>query len=60
MGIACGVLGWPPSVFWDSTPHEFWAAFETWREANQPSDSDTQDPAGEVTRHLAETLPDTL
>lgn len=36
MGIACGVLGWTPKVFWRSTPHEFWATFEAWEEANNP------------------------
>jgi hypothetical protein len=28
MRIALGVLKWPPSVFWQSTPHEFVAACE--------------------------------
>lgn len=28
MRIALGVLGWAPSVFWNSTPHEFVAAYE--------------------------------
>lgn len=28
MRMALGVLGWSPSTFWNSTPHEFIAAYE--------------------------------
>jgi hypothetical protein len=28
LGIACGVLGWPPDVFWRATPLELKTAFE--------------------------------
>ncbi|TAN64266.1 MAG: phage tail assembly chaperone [Magnetospirillum sp.] len=38
MGIACGVLGWPPPVFWSSTPHELFAAIEGYQAANRSPD----------------------
>jgi uncharacterized phage protein (TIGR02216 family) len=28
MRLACGVLGWPPRVFWEATPRELAAALE--------------------------------
>jgi Phage tail assembly chaperone protein, TAC len=28
MGLALLDLGWTPQQYWDSTPHEFWAAYE--------------------------------
>ena len=34
MKIALGRLGWPPAVFWASTPHELWAGLDGWIEAN--------------------------
>ena len=34
MKVALGRLGWVPDVFWRATPHEFWAAYEDWVEAN--------------------------
>jgi uncharacterized phage protein (TIGR02216 family) len=34
MKVALGRLGWSPEAFWRATPHEFWAAFEGWVEAN--------------------------
>ncbi len=30
-------LGWSPGMFWASTPHEFWTAYEVWREMNPPA-----------------------
>ncbi|WP_081608844.1 phage tail assembly chaperone [Paramagnetospirillum caucaseum] len=36
LGIASGVLGWSPDVFWASTPHETYAAISGWRRANDP------------------------
>jgi hypothetical protein len=38
MEAALGVLGWSPAVFWQSTPHEFWAAWEGWCKVNGHSD----------------------
>ena len=34
MKTALGRLGWSPGAFWASTPHELWAAFDGWVEAN--------------------------
>ena len=34
MQIGMGVLGWPPSEFWQATPYELYAAIEGWQEAN--------------------------
>lgn len=34
MQIGMGVLGWPPSEFWQATPFELYAAIEGWQEAN--------------------------
>lgn len=28
-------LGWSPATFWRATPHEFWAAYESFIEANR-------------------------
>jgi len=35
-----GVLGWPPSEFWQATPYELYAAVEGWQEANGGSGED--------------------
>lgn len=40
MGIAAAALGWRPSEYWASTPHEFWAAFEGWEAMNRRPDND--------------------
>lgn len=40
MGIAVNLFHWSPSTFWSATPHEFWAAFDVWREINPPRDDD--------------------
>ena len=34
MGLASAMLGWRPTQFWSSTPHEFWAAVEGWERMN--------------------------
>lgn len=34
MGLAAYFLHWTPDVFWSSTPHEFWAAYEIIEEAH--------------------------
>lgn len=34
MQIGMGVMGWPPSEFWQATPYELYAAVEGWQEAN--------------------------
>lgn len=34
MGIAASALGWRPQEFWQSTPHEFWAAWTVWETMN--------------------------
>lgn len=36
MGYAANWFHWPPTAFWRSTPHEFWAAYEVYREMNKP------------------------
>lgn len=33
-------MGWTPDAFWRSTPHEFWGAYEVWREMNVPESDD--------------------
>jgi hypothetical protein len=38
MGLAAAALHWPASEFWASTPHEFFAGFEVWREMNSKPD----------------------
>ncbi|RIK91775.1 MAG: hypothetical protein DCC73_15040 [Proteobacteria bacterium] len=38
LGIACGLLRWPPRDFWRATPHEFYAALEARREAYDTDD----------------------
>jgi hypothetical protein len=38
--MATGIVGWSPERFWRSTPHEFWAAWETWRIANKVPEED--------------------
>ncbi|PZR83601.1 MAG: hypothetical protein DI537_34715 [Stutzerimonas stutzeri] len=40
MGTAAAALGWRPSEFWSSTPHEFWAAIEGWQAMHCVSDDD--------------------
>ncbi len=32
MEIACGILGWTPATFWQTTPHEFLAALDGYLE----------------------------
>lgn len=34
MGFACAALGWRPPDFWAATPHEFWAAHESYVRIN--------------------------
>jgi hypothetical protein len=34
MAFALVVLGWRPADYWAATPHEYWAAYELWREMN--------------------------
>lgn len=34
MEIGLGGLGWPPSIFWAATPHEFFAALDGLNEKN--------------------------
>jgi hypothetical protein len=29
-------LGWTPDQFWAATSHDFFSAFEMWREMNPP------------------------
>lgn len=36
LGFACAALHWPPHVFWASTPHEFYAAIDSFAELNAP------------------------
>ncbi len=40
MGIAACAFHWSPDIFWASTPHEWWAAYEVWREMNKKPDED--------------------
>jgi uncharacterized phage protein (TIGR02216 family) len=37
MMVGLGVLGWPPTAFWQATPHELWAALDGWRQVNAAS-----------------------
>lgn len=39
MGLACAAFHWSPAQFWRSTPHEFFAAYEAYREMNKPPDA---------------------
>lgn len=42
MGYAANWFHWPPDVFWRSTPHEFHAAYEVYREMNnKPREDDS-------------------
>lgn len=34
MGIAAAAFHWSPAEFWASTPHEYWAAYEVYRDMN--------------------------
>ena len=34
MGLAAAAFQWSPAVFWGATPHEYFAAYEVWREMN--------------------------
>jgi len=34
MELGLGVLGWPPSEFWEATPHDLLAALDGWSEKN--------------------------
>jgi hypothetical protein len=39
MGIAAAAFHWTPDIFWNSTPHEYWAAYEVYREMHKPPGS---------------------
>lgn len=36
MGLAAVAFHWSPDVFWNSTPHEFFAAYEVYEKMNAP------------------------
>jgi hypothetical protein len=38
MGFAANAFHWTAAAFWQSTPHEYWAAYEMWRRFNPPRD----------------------
>jgi hypothetical protein len=38
MGLAAAAFHWSPSDFAEATPHEYFAAYEVWRQMNKPSD----------------------
>lgn len=38
MGLAAAAFNWSAAQFWASTAHEYWAAYEIWREMNHSSD----------------------
>jgi hypothetical protein len=38
MGLAIAAFHWSAAEFWASTPHEFYAAYETYREMNKRPD----------------------
>lgn len=40
MGLAVALFHWAPATFWGSTPHEYYAAWEGWREVNTVPDED--------------------
>jgi hypothetical protein len=56
MGIACGVLHWPPPVFWVSTAHELFASIEAHQAANGASDDDGGEEISTATRSLYDAL----
>lgn len=41
MGLALAAFHWSPITFWNSTPHEFWAAYEAWQEMHRAPERDT-------------------
>lgn len=41
MGIAAICFRWTPEVFWNSTAHEWWAAFEVYQEMHKQSEERT-------------------
>ncbi len=56
-----GVLGWPPSEFWNATPTELYSAIRGWQ-ASQGIDPDEEDTGAALTRDelddLMEQYPD--
>lgn len=38
MGFAVAGLHWRPGDFWSATPHEFWAAHESYVKMNKVED----------------------
>lgn len=50
METALGYLGWSPSEFWSSTPHELMAAIDGWNKAHG------EDPDKYMTREDLEDL----
>jgi Phage tail assembly chaperone protein, TAC len=36
MGLACGVMGWPPAAFWNATPVEVLISFNGWQRVHAP------------------------
>lgn len=38
MGLAAYAFHWTPGEFWQATPHEFFAAYEIWSEAQAPAE----------------------
>lgn len=36
MGLAAVAFHWSPETFWNATAHEFFAAYEAYREMNKP------------------------
>ncbi|MBY0427902.1 MAG: phage tail assembly chaperone [Alphaproteobacteria bacterium] len=45
MGAACGVMGWSPEIFWQSTPLDFLNAWHGFQQFHglKPADDLTQD-----------------
>jgi len=38
MGLAAAAFHWTPQTYWASTRHEYFAAYESWRLMNTPSE----------------------
>lgn len=56
MGVACGVLGWPPEVFWHATPFDVldaWHGFARFH-GLQPSNDLTENDVRDLRKLLDE------
>ena len=56
--IALGVFGMAPSDFWATTPQEFRAALDGWREVHDPRDRAAAPPLREELADMMRRFPD--